>query len=597
MKESNFYSDDFEQLIRGKTEQYKMYPSENVWKGVHNSLHTKRKWFIGSMALLVTGILYFSGKELIAPSTHAVIAHRATSAAGAAADLAAADPATADPARTNSSEDIPHPSFATLRPNNTASTSIRRIGSSGGSSGGPAGGSSGLSITISNPVISQPDIAQLLSHIAPVTGQAPALIAATGTGTNEDAAAGAGKTTSEDAAQPGLLDSWLVKSSSENTAARKTADVVAAGRSNSEAGANGGAIGLREPTDVAANKEAAGDAGNDDDAVRSVLESLSYKAQQKAGSNNHLAHTKAGNGRSIDSEPLSDSAGASSTLASTAAIGEDADRQRLNWLHDYAVYTLPPTPGKSRILLQFTLTPTVNYRSLSGGTYPTITNPEGAPTTAKRPEGVQNWVNLSPGFGFEFGSNVLYRVTRNLSLKAGLQFSFNRYQMPAYIAKSPQSQSGQSNGSNQPETYYGSYMDSVDAVANYGSYAGNTTETITNNFYQLAVPLGFELRILGNEQLQFNIAATIQPSYLLNTNSYMLSPNYSEYAKQPSMYRRWNLNGEVEAFLSYQTGPLRWQIGPEFRYQMLSTYIANYPINENVKGYGLKFGITKALPY
>src|SRR5580698_6729232 len=102
MKESNFYSDEFEHLIREKTEQYKMYPSENVWKGVHNSLHTKRKWFIGSMALLVTGILYFSGKELIAPSTHAAIAHKAGATAGA--DLAATDPITADPAKTNSSE-------------------------------------------------------------------------------------------------------------------------------------------------------------------------------------------------------------------------------------------------------------------------------------------------------------------------------------------------------------------------------------------------------------------------------------------------------------------------------------------------------------
>jgi hypothetical protein len=281
-------------------------------------------------------------------------------------------------------------------------------------------------------VISQPDIAQLLSHLSPVTGQAPALIAATGTGTTVDAATG--KTTSDDAAQPGLLDSWLVKSSSENTAVRKTADVVASGRSNSEAGASSSANGLREPADVAANREAASDAGNDDDAVRSVLESLSYKAQQRADGANHLAHTKAGNARSIDTDPLSDSA-RGSNLASTAAIGEDADRQRLNWLHDYAVYTLPPTPGKSRLLLQFTLTPTVNYRSVSGGTYPTLKNPEGAPTTAVRPEGVQNWVNLSPGFGFEFGSNVLYRVTRNLSLKAGLQFNFNRYQMPAYIAK------------------------------------------------------------------------------------------------------------------------------------------------------------------
>ncbi len=76
MKESNFYSDDFEQLIREKTEQYKMYPSENVWKGVHSSLHTKRKWFIGSMAAMVIGILFFSGRELIAPSGHPVLARK-----------------------------------------------------------------------------------------------------------------------------------------------------------------------------------------------------------------------------------------------------------------------------------------------------------------------------------------------------------------------------------------------------------------------------------------------------------------------------------------------------------------------------------------
>lgn len=567
MKESNFYSEEFEQLIRGKTEQYKMYPSENVWKGVHNSLHTKRKWFIGSMALLVTGILYFSGKELIAPSAHAAIARKATGAA------AASDLASADPGKTNPSEDIPRSSFVTLRPNNAASASIRRVGSSG------------LSITISNPVISQPDIAQLLSRLAPVAGQAHALITATGTNANM----AADKATDDVAAEPGLLDSWLVKGSSESAAARKAADVVAAGRGNSEAVANGGANELREPAGVAASREGAGDGGNDDDAVRSVLESLSYKAQQRTGGNSRLARTKAASAGMMGSEPLQDSSGESSALASSTAIGENADRQRLNWLHDYAVYTLPPTPGKSRILLQFTLTPTVNYRSLSGGDYPTPKDAEGAPIPSSHPQGVQNWVNLSPGFGFEFGSNVLYRVTRNLSVKGGLQFGFTRYQMPAYISKPQQS--------NSPlDSYYGYYTDSLTAMTNNGSYSGKTTQTLTNNFYEVAAPIGFELRILGNEQLQFNIAASIQPSFLLNTDPYMLSTDYSTYTRQPSKYRRWNLSGEAEAFLSYQTGPLRWQIGPEFRYQMLSTYLANYPINENVKGYGLKFGITKALP-
>src|SRR5882757_2520381 len=82
MKESNFYSDEFEQLIREKTEQYKMYPSEKVWKGIHGSLHTKRKWFIGSMSLLVTGILFLAGKELITPAAHSVIAKKMTAAQG-----------------------------------------------------------------------------------------------------------------------------------------------------------------------------------------------------------------------------------------------------------------------------------------------------------------------------------------------------------------------------------------------------------------------------------------------------------------------------------------------------------------------------------
>jgi hypothetical protein len=105
------------------------------------------------------------------------------------------------------------------------------------------------------------------------------------------------------------------------------------------------------------------------------------------------------------------------------------------------------------------------------------------------------------------------------------------------------------------------------------------------------------LRVLGNERLQFNIGATVQPSYLLNTNSYMLTADYSNYTKEPSLFRRWNVSGGIEAFLSYQMGPVRWQVGPEFRYQFLSTYYnSQYPINENLKGYGLKIGITKQLP-
>src|ERR1700722_2612605 len=119
MLESNFYSDEFEQLIREKTEQYKMYPSENVWKGVHNSLHTKRKWFIGSMAFLVTGILFFSGKELLTPSR--IAAHKP------AAGSSAADSFNNDPAKATQPDEITKHNFVRIHPPVIAAVAGRHL--------------------------------------------------------------------------------------------------------------------------------------------------------------------------------------------------------------------------------------------------------------------------------------------------------------------------------------------------------------------------------------------------------------------------------------------------------------------------------------
>jgi hypothetical protein len=151
-------------------------------------------------------------------------------------------------------------------------------------------------------------------------------------------------------------------------------------------------------------------------------------------------------------------------------------------------------------------------------------------------------------------------------------------------------------------TYYGYMLDSIgrNGTTQRASGGGNgsvvTTETLNNDFFQLSAPLGFELRVLGNERLQFNLGATVQPTYLIGATSYMMSQDYQSYSKEPNKYRRWNVSGGIEAFLSYRVGNIRWQIGPEFRYQLLSTYTSQYPITENLKGYGLKIGITKMLP-
>src|SRR5215510_13988160 len=68
--ERNFYNDDFEHLIKQKADQYKMYPSERVWKGVYGSLHSRRRWYwLGlGFVLLLSGVSYYAIEELMSPS-------------------------------------------------------------------------------------------------------------------------------------------------------------------------------------------------------------------------------------------------------------------------------------------------------------------------------------------------------------------------------------------------------------------------------------------------------------------------------------------------------------------------------------------------
>ncbi|MBS1662715.1 MAG: outer membrane beta-barrel protein, partial [Bacteroidetes bacterium] len=324
--------------------------------------------------------------------------------------------------------------------------------------------------------------------------------------------------------------------------------------------------------------------------ARSVIESLSAKSAQDARNrraNRSLAGTKPD--RSSIGGFLPDSA-AGSNQASATAIAEAADRQRINWLHDYAMYILPAPVRQPRTYFQLTLSPTVNYRALSGGDWGPGKSVPNAPLAIWHPGDAQKYVDHSPALGFQVGGSLLYRVTRNLSIKGGLQFNFSRYKINAYSSTNPQQ------ATITLSSYYGYVIDSLTSYTRIGNFGGRTQETFNNDYYQLSAPVGFELRVLGNERLQFNIGATIQPSYLLNTNSYMLTSNYTGYTKEPSLFRRWNVSGGLEAFLTYKLNGVRLQAGPEFRYQLLSTYTSQYPISENLKGYGFKLGIVKELP-
>jgi hypothetical protein len=111
----------------------------------------------------------------------------------------------------------------------------------------------------------------------------------------------------------------------------------------------------------------------------------------------------------------------------------------------------------------------------------------------------------------------------------------------------------------------------------------------------LSIPFGVDYRVVGNDKLNFSVGTTIQPTFVFANYSYLISTNLRNYAKEPSLNRHWNINSALEANLNIDKGGYKWSIGPQFRYQLLSSFKEKYPITENLTDFGIKVGVIKTI--
>jgi hypothetical protein len=230
----------------------------------------------------------------------------------------------------------------------------------------------------------------------------------------------------------------------------------------------------------------------------------------------------------------------------------------------------------------------VNYRKLSGSSYFPSSEVKSIPLSPNIMGDVDQYVKHKPALGFELGSNVLYRASKRLNFKAGIQFNYSRYNIEAYSSQPEIATIALNN--NQPLL-----ADTISSYSSIRNLSGYAQEDLANQYFQLSMPVGIEFRVIGSDKLQLNVAGTIQPTYLLNRNSYLITTDYKNYMREPSLVRRWNVNGGLETYVSYHTGSVRWQVGPQFRYQLLSSYSRKYPIKEQLMEYGFKIGVSKTL--
>ncbi|HEY8898091.1 MAG TPA: hypothetical protein VIM79_24865 [Niastella sp.] len=496
--ERGFYNEDIEELLKEKADQYKMYPSDKVWKGIHRSLHPNRKWYWLSLILFLSAVGYYTFIEFIAPSSSNKI-------------VSGANPTT--PASSK-------PSDATASDAASPKAVIVPFGTPGKQNGSVAGNNSRQRTFILNPDNNN--------------------------GTDKESLA----------IVPELNHSVV----SNDPAQNNTSEQI------------------------------------NTNAIASTIEAPVYDLktgrpkktwQQPAPTDNipFIADIEESPLPSSGKESLTNSASVDQNELGSNKKNAEEDNKRLNWIQNLAVYELN-VPKQKRLSWQLAFTPTMNYRTWKGSN-----NAADVKTLPLQPiiEGdPDKLVNHKPALGFELGSNILYAINKNITLRTGLLFNYTRYDIQAYSSYASDRAVIALN------TSYGIAMNEITTYTRYRNFGGDAVQNLHNQYFQLSVPLGMEVNLFGNGKLQVGVAGSLQPTYLLNRNEYLLTADY-KYTTEPTLLRKWNINSSAAAFVSYKTGELKWSVGPQFRYQLLSSYIKEYPIREHLFEYGIQIGVAKTI--
>ena len=267
-----------------------------------------------------------------------------------------------------------------------------------------------------------------------------------------------------------------------------------------------------------------------------------------------------------------------------SVITEQQGIDKLPLTIESVINSYKPITSKKKVRLQIYFTPTVSYRKLGENKSflrsQTANNPNYAPAFIYD---VNNVVTHKPDMGFEIGATLKYPLAQKLRLLGGLQLNLNRYNIKAYNSIASVA-TIMLNGRS-------SSRDSLNTISSY-STNGYAPDWLQNFYLQISAPVGVEVDLFDNKKVQFGVATTIQPTYVLGDRAYLISTDYKNYSEVPQLVRRWNVNTALETYVGYSTGKLSWQVGPQVRYQLLSSFVNKYPVKENLFDFGLKVGVT-----
>ncbi len=206
---------------------------------------------------------------------------------------------------------------------------------------------------------------------------------------------------------------------------------------------------------------------------------------------------------------------------------------------------------------------------------------------ASNASNVNSKVKQKAGLGTELGLGIRYQLASNLTFKTGLQFNIRQYSIDAYQT---------SNGLASIQVVQNNKIETLGINSSFSnSSAGAAVTRLNNKLYQVSIPVGVDWTVFSKKRIGINIGASIQPTYSLNRNVYIISTDYKYYANGETLFRKWNINSCVNAGITYQTKNVTFSFGPQIRYQHLSTFVDKYPIKEYRLDYGIRLGMIKTI--
>ena len=518
----NIHTDDFEQLLKEKSDEFRMYPSKRVWHSVYNNIHPARKWPSIAMSITLISALFLVGflntnnsnKTESLLSKNKILNTNVLSAKNSSPLL----PTSIDKNLLNKPDNI---------------HSINKIRSKNNN------------LSFNNKKNSQtPAIAKLRSNTLN-----PKTIIVKNTS----------KSNTKDLVLNEHKPSVSVKENILNDVIQFENSTIKVDKS------------LVDEVPTLSKLPASG--------VDNNLEKYS-------GDNNVFDLAK-------NLNTIADNLNAENNINLAANNKQTISTDEKNWIENYALYNRPGTKKwANKLSLQTYATPSIVYRTLHSNADFTnnvarTTTPFASSTTDTD---VNTSVNQKASIGFEIGSGIEYIIFKGVKLKVGLQLNYTRYNSNAFQNTHPVAAKLSMHDYNTNSSYE-EYR-----TTPFSNQSGLEATKLHNETFQISLPIGADIKLIGNENLQWNVGFSVQPTYVPAGRSYLISTDRRNYVGDNSMINKWNLNAGFETFVSFKSdNGITWQVGPQFRTQLFSTNSKRFDIQEKLINYGIKVGISKTI--